>query len=325
MGTTDGNLVLEQWLAPLPKEEFFEQYLGQNTLYIPGESERFQQVLTASEFVEAVHSGAQANIEGLRFAARTEREKRGDHMRDFCDVARARDCWGSLEELADECTGGLTLVFNQLYQHVHKVERACREMLRNMGEYTGANAYFSPPRGKLGLGWHYDCWDVFVLQIAGSKVWNMYDGDDSLPVERVDFNTPEPAIPEDEIRQQLLTAGDVLYFPRGTWHRPVTGDELSLHLTVGVHRRPKLHLNTWLYHELSQRRHLREFFPLDPFAAPADQDREQELKKLFHDFSKEVRAVLDAPDALKKYRLFCLQSANKRMSASHPDSSGEPY
>ncbi|MFD5435134.1 cupin domain-containing protein [Kitasatospora sp. NPDC127067] len=134
---------------------------------------------------------------------------------------------------------GYTLVANRL----HQVNRKCGSFARKLAEElhcpVAINAYLTPA-GSQGLSPHYDHHDVFVIQIEGSKVWNI-----SPPV------IPAPTMRESwrylsdsqaaEIESQAvnptaitLSAGDVLYLPRGWMHSASAQEGHSFHLTISV-------------------------------------------------------------------------------------------
>jgi ribosomal protein L16 Arg81 hydroxylase len=91
---------------------------------------------------------------------------------------------------------------------------------------TGANA--------VGLNWHYDAEDVFVLQTLGTKEWSL----------RKNTVHPWPLIetlPEDmqyeretmPIMRCQLAEGDWLYIPAGYWHF-TRANEVSISMSVGL-------------------------------------------------------------------------------------------
>jgi len=317
--------VLADWFPDGSHESFLHDDFGKRVAHVSGNRERFADLLTAEEFLRNAHACARSDSDTFRFGGRSLRDDQAQYSRLFLEAARNRTVWSSLDELASDCASGLTLIFNQLYHFNKKVDGLSKRMLHEFGEFTGANAYFSPASGKLGLGWHYDCWDVFVLQIAGAKRWYYSEDGNILPVERMDFGAPEPEIEHETIEEVLLEQGALLYLPRGTWHRPITVDEHSLHLTVGIHRRAHLHFNSWIFHELSQNPDLRAFLPLDPFGSPTSGKLDEELAGALGAYSDEVARLLTGPGALSRYRIFCLQSANKRMNDGRPElSEDEP-
>jgi ribosomal protein L16 Arg81 hydroxylase len=91
--------------------------------------------------------------------------------------------------------------------------------------------YATPQLGQ-GFSMHVDTHDVFVLQLHGSKKWQIGEPERALPLAARDSG---PVGNPGQVREYVLRPGDVLYLPRGYPHQAVTSDESSLHLTVGVH------------------------------------------------------------------------------------------
>ena len=94
------------------------------------------------------------------------------------------------------------------------------------------NLYLTPP-GAQGFRPHWDTHDVFVLQVHGSKEWTLYDTQIALPLVGQSFNQdkPEPGPPSRTFR---LSAGDLLYCPRGLMHSAASSMDASLHITFGL-------------------------------------------------------------------------------------------
>lgn len=142
---------------------------------------------------------------------------------------------------------------------IFKVQRAwpfLETLLRDLefetGFRLGANVYVTPTEQQ-GLGYHSDSHDVFVVQMAGAKHWEIFDAPFSLPVE---FRAPlvfEEGSRRDhrgdafggrgysleqagQVRFELTTEpGDLLYIPRGFVHRAFTSSGVSAHVTIGCH------------------------------------------------------------------------------------------
>ncbi|MFO0669838.1 MAG: cupin domain-containing protein [Polyangiaceae bacterium] len=98
------------------------------------------------------------------------------------------------------------------------------------------NAYFTL-RDCRTSGWHWDPYDIFVLQVEGRKNWDIYEPlfdyamSDTIPDKwKVsDLKTAR------KLATLTLERGDVLYLPAGTPHDPMSPpDQDSLHLSVGV-------------------------------------------------------------------------------------------
>ena len=139
---------------------------------------------------------------------------------------------GDPGRIYEEFRQGATIVLQGLQRSSEPVARFCRSLELELTSPVQANAYVTPP-GARGLGVHYDTHDVFVLQVAGAKVWAVHEPvfEDPLPSQpwHAGRGEPGPAILEAELR-----AGDCLYVPRGFLHSAEAQEEMSAHLTVGV-------------------------------------------------------------------------------------------
>jgi hypothetical protein len=117
---------------------------------------------------------------------------------------------------------GATIVLQGLHRWSAPVARFCRDLELELGHPCQVNAYITPP-GAQGLELHRDAHDVFVLQAFGRKRWELH------------------AAPREDAREPLdveLAPGETIYLPTGTPHAARAQDELSGHLTVGVHVTP---------------------------------------------------------------------------------------
>jgi mannose-6-phosphate isomerase-like protein (cupin superfamily) len=117
---------------------------------------------------------------------------------------------------------GATIVLQGLHRWSEPVARFCRDLELELGHPCQVNAYVTPPSAQ-GLDLHEDPHDVFVLQAFGRKRWEVH------------------AAPGEDGRAPLdvtVGPGDTLYLPAGTPHAARAQDELSGHLTVGIHVTP---------------------------------------------------------------------------------------
>jgi mannose-6-phosphate isomerase-like protein (cupin superfamily) len=105
---------------------------------------------------------------------------------------------------------GATIVLQGLHHLWPPLQRLCGQLEQATSHAAQANAYLSPP-GAAALSHHRDTHEVLVLQVEGSKSWQI-DGLGSI----------------------VMTAGDVTYLPAGTGHAAAAQDQHSLHVTIGV-------------------------------------------------------------------------------------------
>ena len=115
-----------------------------------------------------------------------------------------------IDRILDLVAGGATVVAQGLQRHWPPLARFCLDVEATLGHPVQANAYLSPP-GAAALARHVDHHDVLVLQVAGSKGWEI-----------------------DGLGHVTLVAGDVAYLPAGTQHAARTATSMSLHITLGL-------------------------------------------------------------------------------------------
>jgi bifunctional lysine-specific demethylase and histidyl-hydroxylase NO66 len=119
-----------------------------------------------------------------------------------------------------EFRNGATVVFQGLHRSFPPLVDLISELELELGHPCQANAYLTPP-GSQGFAVHSDTHDVFVLQTAGSKQWELH---------------PPPQNPEQGDEEPLLEPGHVMYLPTGTPHAARAQDTVSLHITIGINQ-----------------------------------------------------------------------------------------
>lgn len=215
------------WLLdPIPVDDFFRDYWEKAPLHIPSRPRHYFADLFSTRALEHTLSFSKPKPPDMRVVAEQKELLASKYVTASGDLNLAQ-----LYKAYDE---GHTLVINGLGRFCSTVACLCSEVEGRLCHSVVANAYLSPANSK-GLHAHYDTHDVFVLQIEGAKVWQLY----GAPIESPLLNSFQPVIPGEmlgEPRQTLrLEAGDVLYMPRGHVHQAATNDASSLHMTLGIY------------------------------------------------------------------------------------------
>lgn len=135
--------------------------------------------------------------------------------------------------LYQEYADGGTIVLNNLEGSLPSLMDLCRSMECELSCRFQCNIYVTPGGAAQGLRTHYDSHDVFVLQIAGSKHWRIYDTPIERPFRGQEF-TPDRYAPGALTMEFDLHPGDMVYVPRGVMHDATSGAEDSCHITLGV-------------------------------------------------------------------------------------------
>lgn len=128
---------------------------------------------------------------------------------------------------------GATIILNQLHLADKNLASFCRALENALSTHVQTNIYLTPPSSQ-GFNTHYDDHDVFIMQIAGEKVWRLYQKPIANPYRGESFKSSEHKIGNIE-KEFILKAGDCIYIPRGMMHDAEShGDNPSLHITVGL-------------------------------------------------------------------------------------------
>jgi hypothetical protein len=206
-------------LAPIVPEEFRSQFWMTRHLLCRGPADRFADLLPWPAFNRILERHCR-DVARFRLA----REGRDLEPREYLDSPattpriRAEAVLGHLRR-------GATLALHAV-DEVHAPLGELAESFEAFFEAdTQINVYASW-RALHGLDVHRDEEDVFVLQVHGRKRWLLYGVD-------IERGAPGP-LAAGAVLDTTLTAGDVLYVPRGCFHLAVPLNEATLHLTVGI-------------------------------------------------------------------------------------------
>jgi len=108
----------------------------------------------------------------------------------------------------------------------------------------GANLYLTP-RSSQGFSLHTDCTDAIMTQLAGSKMWHVYNSSFALPLRSQEAGAGAKVAAEplkgELLLNDTLSQGSLLTVPRGMLHAGYTGpSNASIHLTfaTGMLRSP---------------------------------------------------------------------------------------
>jgi bifunctional lysine-specific demethylase and histidyl-hydroxylase NO66 len=142
---------------------------------------------------------------------------------------------------------GATLVLQGLHRMWPPIVTFSQQLASELGHPVQANAYVTPPQNQ-GFSDHYDVHDVFVLQIAGEKRWQIHAPVLDSPLRDQPWTDRRRAVQqraaEPPLIEAVLRPGDCLYLPRGYLHAAVALGGVSTHLTIGVH--------TWTRYALAE-------------------------------------------------------------------------
>jgi len=223
------------------EEEFFRTYFNKRVLYRPhGVTGDPRQILSIADMDDIVHQeGVRSSLSrmlgngvpaiGDQITTRLEMRREGTAIDDAVDPGKIYAHFRAGKTLIH---GGLNLTRPNL-----------RALARSMTDRFAAKSEvvaFLTPAGQRG-GAHSDPTDVYVVQLEGTKRWQIWP---TPQVRRAGEDKVFPSLP-DPVLDLSLQPGDVLYIPHSTPHRAAAEGNVSLHLTVVAGPR------SWAHHLLS--------------------------------------------------------------------------
>jgi hypothetical protein len=202
---------LSRLLSPVSAHEFFDRYRTRTHLHIPRDSPGFYDyILRTGDIDDMLQSGhlPAALLNVVKDGKRCPLE-------DWSRVetrARGASRTAVLARLFDLYLEGATLVLNEADRAIPSLNELCRALAVELAFPAHANVYITPG-GSAGFSSHADDHEVLVLQITGSKRWDIGVGSGV---------------------EITLLPGDLLYLPRGIFHSAHAQERDSIHVTLGL-------------------------------------------------------------------------------------------
>lgn len=216
-------------IRPISLESFFSQYWEKAPLLIQRNDEAYYGRVLSVDDVDSVLARNDITFPDVRLVANGKSVSPETYTRKsrHSDQVRIVDS----DKIYAALAAGTTVVMNGLHRSLEGLSSLTSALEQELLIPTQTNVYLTP-RSSQGFTAHWDTHDVMVLQIAGSKRWLVYDSPVELPTENMPFeleswNRTEPT------REACLSAGDLLYLPRGFIHEAKSTDTYSIHITVG--------------------------------------------------------------------------------------------
>ncbi len=221
----NGSDCFSSLVSPTSLGRFLEGYWETAALHVPRNNPAyFESLCQLGDFESVLNDGAR-KARDISLVKSGESATSGEFARGGGLIHRSALC--SL------LSSGHSIVINNFQNYVKPLKALCVALESATSCNTQTNLYYSPPNTDCFKA-HHDTHDVFILQISGKKRWHLFGSRISLPLRGqrlVDVPLEELGDPQATI---TLEQGDTLYMPRGVIHAAETGNEDSLHLTLGL-------------------------------------------------------------------------------------------
>src|SRR5689334_6508689 len=212
------------------ENEFFATYHTRRSLLRRGAVADPREILSVADMDDIVHEeglrpsllrmlGQGTGVAGSSLTRRLELRREGKAIEDAL----------APEKIYAHFRAGKTLIHAGLNHTRPNLRRLCAMLTEKFAAPSEAVAYLTPA-GQQGARAHSDPSDVYVIQLEGTKHWQVWETPQTrrLGVDR-DYDLAELGEP---VLDVSLRPGDVLYVPYGTPHVAAAEDQVSLHVTV---------------------------------------------------------------------------------------------
>jgi len=133
---------------------------------------------------------------------------------------------------------GFTFYSRNISSFIPSLEKLEKSLEEELFPLKIQSNIFATPENKTGFNPHFDCHDVFVIQISGKKKWKFWsalkqDMDYESPTKEDQLLVDNFVSTENPLFEKIISPGEVIYIPRGVIHTPEAIDS-SVHLTLWV-------------------------------------------------------------------------------------------
>ncbi len=244
-------------VEPFSPEEFFtRQYQQRTHMLFRGPSDRFSHLIGWNDLTVLIRS-ANFQPKQLNVVISNQTINDADYIRSFQSAGGQSDPRKLKPRVFDEnrlnylLRNGASLLINSIGDVHSGINRFISSISNSLGTFTSGNLYASW-RDVKAFPTHWDDHDVYILQLHGSKIWNLYGELRESPLPKdVEPNVKVPSKPQWSGR---LESGDVLFIPRGGWHDAVVPEDFvgqgSMHLTLSFKEFYSSDVINWLTYKI---------------------------------------------------------------------------
>jgi ribosomal protein L16 Arg81 hydroxylase len=219
-------------VAPVGFGGFFAEHWEHKPLHLARGDARFYDHVITNADLDGIISSADLRYPAIQLARGGSNLPAEAYTKNIRHGSEFFNGVPDLGRIQSEYSAGATIVLPALQRTWTPLRQLCAALEDRFSHPVHANAYLTPA-DMPGFTPHYDTHEVFVLQIAGTKYWRIFEPSQPLPHRSQPF-IPTGYVPPPPLLELELKPGDLLYLPRGYVHAAASTRGHSAHITIGI-------------------------------------------------------------------------------------------
>lgn len=224
-------------IAPLPEDEFFNSYAGKKPVHIPGAPDKFTFAMSWDHMNRILNQTGIWTPHTLQLVLdkvvlRPEQYSRAGFGRDGAQAYLV-----DFDKVRGLLRQGASLVLNEIETLTPGMKRIAEILSGRPSGKVQGNLYCSWQRHQ-AFDVHFDTHDVFAMQVAGEKVWRIYQRHFKDPINHPAFKALPTQFHHANkgslLMEVTMRPGDLIYIPRGFYHEAMAESDATVHLSFSV-------------------------------------------------------------------------------------------
>ena len=229
------HLSISELIAPINIDDFFNEYWEKKHLHVQKQHDAYDGLFSLAD-IDSYLSMQNLKPEGLRLAKNGQQIPQDEWTKRTTILNGLQNIVVDPEQVLHHYNEGATIIISFADTMIPALANINRSIEQELGIKSQANVYITPPNAQ-GFTQHYDTHDIFLLQLKGPKIWNIYDTGEELPT------TIKPFTKEPELVEKItINTGDFLYIPRGVVHEAFSSETATVHINFSLKPRYGFHL-----------------------------------------------------------------------------------
>jgi ribosomal protein L16 Arg81 hydroxylase len=225
---TKAAATLKELVAPLAEEGFLSLLRERKLTFLRScDADRYKSLLDWQTLLGLIEQGHYPRGLGDFRIAKESVTVRADQwlMRNKADNTNKVDI-AKLEKFLAE---GYSLIITPIQPYVPSLAALCENISSQLLEQIKIGVIVTTGTGG-AFKLHFDPEDLIILQVEGTKRWQIYGP--AVPSPVIGMPKPPPPPETAPIFDEVLQPGDFLFLPAGNWHHCENGPGRSLHLGI---------------------------------------------------------------------------------------------